>query len=344
MTQKRFLYLLLAGLLATACSSPERHSAASEAIPVITQQVTSSAMARPLELSGNVVGNKTVRLGFLVGGKIADLPVDEGEPVHKGQLIARLDSTDYYLARKMADIQLREARDQYERLELMHERNSLSESDFRKASFALQKARTQRQLRDRKLADTRLYAPLDGVLLKKLAEEGEITGKGRPVLVAAEINKVKVKASVPGDELRSVQLGQRAEVSISSLDTTYTGRVTEIGSAADPETRAFTIRVQLGNPGLRMRPGMIAEVSLPAQRDERVIAVPAEAVLHDNSGRAYVYVADRGRGKAFRREVTPGRLMDNRLEVTNGLKEGELLVTGGQHKLSDGSLITISDN
>ena len=132
MTQKRFLYLVLAGLLLSACSSPERQSAASEAIPVITQQVQETRLARPLVLSGNVVGNKTVRLGFLVGGKIAAIPVDEGEALRKGQLIARLDSTDYYLARQMADIQVREARDQYQRLKLMHERHSLSDSDFRK--------------------------------------------------------------------------------------------------------------------------------------------------------------------------------------------------------------------
>ena len=224
----------------------------------------------------------------------------------------------------------------------MHDRTSVSESDFKKISFALDEAYTQQRLQGKNLSDTKLYSPISGVLLKKLAETGEITGVGNPILVIADISTVKVNAYIPENELHNIQLGQKATVQISALDSSFQGKVTEVGSAADPSSRAFTIKVEVPNPKLLIRPGMVAEIKLSSKESHAAITVSAEAVLHNTNEESYVYVIDPEQKKAFIHNVSTGQLVDNRIEITNGLNNGNIIVTGGQQKLSNGAFVTIS--
>jgi len=87
---------------------------------------------------------------------------------------------------------------------------------------------------------------------------------------------------------------------------------------------------------------MIAEVSINAGNGEQIIAIPAQALMHDYNNLSYVYVTDTVNNKAFRRNVSPGRIFDDLIEITAGLNEKELVITGGQQKLIDGSPVIIS--
>lgn len=158
-----------------------------------------------ISLSGNIEGFKTVRLGFLVAGKIDQIAFNEGDKVPKGHMIASLDPSSYNIAKEMADIQVNQVQDEYNRLKIMHDNNSLSESDFSKITFGLQQAKAQQKLHTKNLADTRLYSPIEGILLKKLAETGEITGVGLPLFVISDIRKIKVSAFIPENELHKNQ-------------------------------------------------------------------------------------------------------------------------------------------
>jgi RND family efflux transporter MFP subunit len=217
----------------------------------------------------------------------------------------------------------------------------VSESDFKKIGFAVDEAFTQQRLQGKNLSDTRLYSPMSGVLLKRIAEKGEITSVGNPVLVIADISTVKVNAYIPENELHNIQIGQTATVQITALDTSFQGKVAEVGSAADPASRTFTIKVEVPNPKLLIRPGMVAEIKLSSKESHTAITVPAEAVLHDINEESYVYVIDQKQNKAIMRTISIGQLANNRIEITNGLSAGEVIVTGGQQKLSNGAFVTI---
>jgi membrane fusion protein, multidrug efflux system len=343
---KKVYYSLIAffAILLASCGAEEETTGVSTdiGIPVVTEPVQLTTSGSELSVSGNVEGFKTVHLGFLVGGKINYIAAEEGQMLSHGQLAATLDPTSYSLAKQAADVRVLQLTDDYDRLKIMHDRASVSESDFKKIGFALDEASTQQRLQGKNLSDTRLYSPISGVLLKKLAETGEITSVGNPVLVIADINTVKVNAYIPENELHNIQLGQTATVHISALDTSFQGKVTVVGSAADPSSRAFTIKVEVPNPKLLIRPGMVAEIKLSSKESRPVLTVPAEAVLHDTNDESYVYVIDQKQDKAFMRTISTGQLVNNRIEITNGLSAGEVIVTGGQQKLSNGSFVTIS--
>lgn len=307
--------------------------------PVLLQKVQSDSVIRTISISGNIEGSKTVKLGFMVAGKINYIAGEEGSLLKEGQLMASLDSENYSIAKDMADANLDQTQDEYSRLQKMHERNSISESDFSKITNGLKVTKSQQRLQAKNLSDTRLYSPISGVLLKKGAEIGEIIGVGLPLFAISNIRTVKVCASVPESDLHYIKLYQKASVLISSLDSTFTGTIVEIGSVADPGSRAFTVKIELNNPKLRIRPGMTAEAKIFTDGLSKEIDVPVETILHEPDNSAYVYVADLTKNQVFKRDVALGRINGNDIEVMSGLQEGDMIVVGGQYKLNNGSLI-----
>jgi membrane fusion protein, multidrug efflux system len=341
-TRKVITPILMLSLLA-GCRDGKNTTQINEVkIPVLTSAVESSKSLKEISLSGNIEGFKTVRLGYLVAGKIDFIAANEGQMVTKGELLSSLDPTNYGIAKELADIQVNQVQDEYDRLKLMHDNNSLSESDFAKISYGLQQAKAQQKLHTKNLADTKLYSPLTGVLLKKLCETGEITGVGIPLFVVSDIRKIKVSAFIPENELHYIRLGQKARVIVPSLDNNFDGKIIEVGSAADVASRAFSVKLEVENRDMLIRPGMIAEVKIMTGEDKEMLLIPASAVLHDLNNQSFVYVIDGSAGKAFSRNVSLGRAINDKIEVISGLKETDIVVSGGQQNLVDGSLVIIN--
>lgn len=343
MIHKQISVIFLTFLLLIGCQTKKINSEAIEsAVPVITANASATKSAKEISLSGNIEGFKTVRLGFLVAGKIDFIAANEGQMVSKGQLLSSLDPTNYGIAMELADIQVNQIQDEYDRLKLMHDNNSLSESDFAKISYGLRQAKAQQKLQTKNLADTKLYSPISGVLLKKLCEAGEITGTGIPLFVVSDIRTIKVSAFIPENELHNIRLGQNARVLVSSLNETFDGKVIEVGSAADIASRAFSVKIEVENPGMLIRPGMIAEVKIVTDQDQEMILIPVGAVLHDFNDVSYIFVVDTSLNKAFRRNISTGKLINDQIEILSGVSGDETIITGGQQKLVDGSPVTMT--
>ncbi len=341
---KQGIFLVLPVIILLAGCKSETHETkapAVQAIPVGTAEVQRTEVRNDVSVSGNIEGNTTVRLGFMVSGKINHVAAREGQMVKKGQLLASLDPASYQIAHQLAEVQVNAVSDEYNRLKLLHDKGNVTDSDFSKAGFSLQQARLQQQLQQKNENDCKLYTPISGVLLKKLAENGEMAGSGMPVFVVSDISRVKVLAYIPEGELHLIRIGQPVTIAVSALDKTFDGRVVEVGSAADVTTRAFTVKIEVNNPGLLIRPGMIAEARIHAGSVSQAVLLPAEAVVHDLNNQAYVFVVDKNQKKAYRREISVGKMIENKIEILKGVSAGETVVTAGQQKLADGSAVTI---
>lgn len=335
-----YLSFMFALLVLIGCKHDKtKEQTKDERIAIETHKVEISPTNRLLKLSANIEGNKTVRLGFMVAGKINHISADEGETIRKGALLASLDPESYKIATEIAEISLAQVQDDYNRLKLLHDRNSLAESDFVKASNGLRTAKAQQNLHAKNLKDCKLYSPISGVLLKKGVEEGEIIDKGIQIFAVSDIFTVKANAAIPEMELRYAKKGSKASVYVAALDSTFEGTITEIGTLADPETRTFAVKISLSNPDLLIRPGMTADVQIASGESKDMLSIPVRSVLHDIDNSAYVFVSDEAKGQAFKRTISLGQVTGNRVEVVSGLNEGELVVTDGAHKLSNGSFI-----
>jgi hypothetical protein len=183
----------------------------------------------------------------------------------------------------------------------------------------------------------RVNAPIDGIVVEKMAVQGQMVEAGMKLYRLADLSIVWVQSQIYEQDLALLKLGQEAEVSLSYLpDRKFSGRVTYIYPTVDEKTRTARVRMEFHNPGLFLKPGMFATVELNAEIEPSALLVPDSAVLR--SGEKNTVFVALGDGHFEPREVTLGtRAENNTYEVLSGLQEGERVVTSGQFMLDSES-------
>ena len=183
----------------------------------------------------------------------------------------------------------------------------------------------------------RVDAPIDGIVVEKLAVQGQMVDAGMKLYRLADLGIVWVQSQVYEEDLAFLKLGQEAEVSLSYLpDRKFRGRVTYIYPTVDEKTRTARVRMEFHNPGLFLKPGMFATVELQANLQPDALLVPDSAVLRSGEKNTVFVALDGGRFEP--RTVTLGPRADgDAYQVLAGLKEGERVVTSGQFMLDSES-------
>jgi membrane fusion protein, multidrug efflux system len=193
------------------------------------------------------------------------------------------------------------------------------------------------RLAERQLADTRIAAPVAGQVASRRVEVGEMVGPGREVANIIDISVMKVRLSVPEEEVQKLRVGQTADLRVDSRPgEVFHGKVHTVGAKSEsPNGHTYPVEVLVQNtPGVALRVGMFARVAVRANVAKGVIVVdPSALVEHD--GKPAVFVAKDG--MAHLRPVVLGLKGLDRTQVLNGLTEGELVITFGHKALNDGA-------
>lgn len=339
--QRNFWIIPTLVLTLISCKPDSKTTATKEKSSVKLETISSESDTYSLNLSGNIDGRQTVKLGFMVAGKIDQFPVKEGELVTQGKTLARLEQNQYQIAVNLASLQVKQLSDEHARLSKMRQKDALSESDFQKIDIGLQQAKEQQKLQQINFDNTNLKSPVNGMVIKKLNQAGEIVAQGYPVVVVSDIRKVNVLAYVPEQDLQYIKIGQETTVNIQALGKTFTGIVQEVGGMAEATTRAFTVKIEVDNPDYAIRPGMIAQVQIRTSEARAILSVLAQSVLKDIDGKTYVYLYDATKGTVYKRFITLGNVLGKRIEVSNGLAAGDQVVISGQHAISEGVEVKI---
>ncbi len=197
------------------------------------------------------------------------------------------------------------------------------------------------------LQDATLRSPLSGVVLERKVEEGELVSPNAPAFVIANTTSVKAVFGVPDVELEKLKSGRVLTVTSDAMPgREFAGRVSRIAPSADPNSRVFEIEVTIPNPDDELKPGMIASLELVSESvGETSNVVPLGAVVRsktDPNGYSVFVVQDIDGKKIVRlRDAKLGEAFGNTVAVTNGLREGELVVTNGSAYLVDGETVEI---
>lgn len=192
--------------------------------------------------------------------------------------------------------------------------------------------------RTRKIKRTlQVTAPRNGIVVEKMAVEGQMVDPGMKLYRLADLSLVWVQSQIYEQDLAFIRLGQEAEVSLSYLpDRKFSGRVTYLYPTVDEKTRTARVRMEFHNPGLFLKPGMFAKVKINSELEKSAVLVPDSAVLRSGEKNT-VFVAREG-GKFDPRTITLGpRSKDGYYKVDSGLKEGERVVTSGQFMMDSES-------
>lgn len=181
-------------------------------------------------------------------------------------------------------------------------------------------------------------APISGVVTARNVNPGEMATTTSPVVTIVNLDKVVVKASVNEEQVNKLKTGEKVMVRVAAVsEKPLEGKVTNISLAADPQTKAYTVKVQLDNPQHLLKPGMFAEVMVNDSQDQGLI-VPRQAVIPEKENH-FVFVVENGVAK--KRMVEVKLADDKNVLISSGLKEGEEVVSSGQASLKEGQKVYV---
>lgn len=332
-------------LLAAGCRTENQAQAVDhlpENTPVIVRPVTQESSTRIISVSGTLVADKTTPTGFLVAGKVDRVFADEGDHVPKGFLLATVENQDYKNRLDMAKAAVLRAQDAYERYEPLYKEGAFAEKNFIELKAGLAEAVAARNIAAKALNDTRLYAPIAGIIGKKSIEVGQMASPATPAFTIVKTDVIYARVSVPESEIGEVIMEKEAKVTLTALPgQTFTGKVSMIAAVADERTRTYPVKIELENPQLILRTGMIAKAVIQTDKSVDLLTVPGVAIVRDADNLTYVFVSNPEKGTAIRKRVLTGRAFKNEIEIRNGIGPNDVVVISGQNKLTDGTPITI---
>ena len=313
----------------------------STAVPIVARDVAPSTRAWSTTASGIVQAKTTVDVTFQVPGKVVMVGPDEGQTVRAGQVIAAVDPTDYRLTVEQAAAQADRAAHDRDRNRPLLDGGSIAPADMYHLENGARQSAAAADLARKKLADTRLEAPISGIIARRAIEVGATAAPGQPVFTIVDLDPVRVRIGVPEGDVGHVKVGAPASVRVPALDARFTGRVSLIGVSADPTTRSYTVEITVPNPARELRAGMVAEATISTNQMVSALLVPATAVLHNGGvdGSTIVYTVDQGGSRVHARRVTTGAARGDSLEITSGLTSGDRIVVAGQHRLREGARV-----
>jgi membrane fusion protein (multidrug efflux system) len=301
---------------------------AAEPIAVEVERAAISAIDERLRLSGDVMPWQVQPLSFKVAGKIARLYVEEGDLVEKNQLVAVLDTVDYRLVRDLAETQVAGLKPNVDRAEKLLLKEAVSAAQMDELKSRLEAAEIQRAQASAQLSYSWLRAPAAGVVVKRLMSEGDLTDPAHPIAAVAELKRAKVILPVTQRDLPLFRVGETVAVREPGADRRFEGRIFGIGYAADEKTRTFPVTLEVDNPDLLLRAGMIIEAEIVAAT-HRGIFLPLDAVRRDLDGHPAVFVAAGLPPRALEKQVDLGVIIGELVQITAGLDVGDAVIVRG---------------
>ena len=281
----------------------------------------------------------------MIGRSGETLDWQEGVPVKKGEVLARLKQEDFVSSVKSATAKAEQDRQQYERELKLRATGAVSQQELEAAAAAREASQASLALAEQALKDSCLLAPYDGTVVARQANNGETIGVGKTVLKLADLRQMSVELGIPDRLISRVTVGKEFPVRVTTLEaSSFSGRVSEVGVAAKDGARLFRVIVKVANGDGLLRSGMTASVSLEDNDGfpRGSVLIPMSALVSANKGGSlnelavFVVNAD---GKAHERAIKTDDLVRSSIVVTQGIKAGDLVVTAGASTLYEGALV-----
>ncbi len=306
---------------------------------------TAVARAESWETSLSAVGSLTAVQGVTVAaelsGKVVEIAFEPGVKVKRGDLLIRQDTSVEEAQLLGAEAQVKLAQSILARdIEMLKEK-IISQADYDASVAGLQQAVAQAGTLRATIAKKSIHAPFSGRLGVRQVNLGQILREGDPIVTLQFLDPIYVNFSLPQQELHRLRTGLPVRVTSDGFPgLTINGRITTVNPLVDADTRNVQLQATVSNAGEKLRPGMYVTTAVGLPVRKKVVTIPATSVLYAPYGDSVFVVVDdkTGKGgKVLRQQfVRLGEKRGDFVAVTNGLKEGETIVSTGVFKLRNG--------
>lgn len=341
--------LLIVGIGALAAWVLTKNKKENEAKSAVVAELSGAVMVtgttvakEEVDLSfaanGNFAANQDLKLLAEASGRITRILVQEGSRVSRGQVLAHIDAEYASLEVRRAEDALATLKVDYERYKSSYETGGVTKSQLDEIEYRVRDTENQVQQAKRRVQDAYVRAPIAGIINSRSIEMGAYVSPATELFEIVDLSRLKLKVSANESQVVNIKVGDKVLVSSSVLPgQEFTGTVSFIAPKSD-NTLNFPVEILLEQGAVStLKAGMYgtAHFKLPAQ--EPSIVIPRTAFVGSvNSNQVYTLAAD---SSAVIREVVPGRIIGERVEVLSGLEEGEIVITSGQINLTDGTKV-----
>lgn len=308
-----------------------------------TEVSVRTAPAQRESISGQFTVNGTFQpetranISAEMGGQVVAIYVEEGSEVKAGQVIAKLSGDKINVNVNNAKANLDNAISTLDRYEAAFKTGGVTAVQLDQARLQVQNARAQFESANLSSGDTNVRSKVSGMVNKKMVELGMVVGPGTPMIEVVNISSLKLRVEVDEAVVSRLQTGDTVNVVPSVTKDTIRGRITFIAPASNGALK-FPVEITVSNAEGQRRAGMYATAVFNQAGNDDVLTIPREAFVgsvNDN----LVFVVENGTAKL--KQIQTGVNYGNKVEVTAGLNEGDVVVTSGQINLTDNTAVNI---
>lgn len=313
-------------------------------VNVEAEPVEPRSFTLTIGLTGVAVAMRDVVVSAEEAGVVRRIDVDKGSRVRTGSAILRLDDTILKAQAEAAAAQAAYDEEVWQRRKTLYEEDGVgSELAYHEAQHSAERSRANLQVIEARLARTTIRAPVNGILDGRLVEIGTMVSPGTPVARIVQADTMRILAGIPERYALLISAGTDASVAFDVLPAeAFAGSITFVGATVDPDSRTFPIELTLPNPGERIKPGMVADVSVVQAELAGALVVPRQALVSMEEGQVVFVVEGAGKESlAAARPVRVSASQGNDVVVESGLRAGDRLVVVGQGGLTDGDRVRV---
>ncbi len=303
-----------------------------------------------LNAIGTLAPVQGIMLSADADGTIVSIAAESGSAVKAGDLLVQLDTTVEAAQLVAAQARAELARLNARRAKELSDSNATAKSEYDSADAALKQAVADVAALQATIEKKSVRAPFDGRVGIRQVNVGQFMTRGRALLPLQKLNPIYVNFSLPQRQIAAVSSGQRIAVTVDAFgDQSFAGTVTAINSEVDVSTRNLAVQATLANPQEQLRAGMFAQVEIELPAVEGQIVVPATAIAYASYGNS-VFIVEKMKdadGKEFlgvrQQFVKLGPARGDLIALTEGVKAGEQVVTGGAFKLRNSMAVQVNN-
>jgi membrane fusion protein (multidrug efflux system) len=308
-------------------------------VPVEVASAERSAVVAAFQGTSNLVAEAEADVVTKTSGVVLEIMVEEGDKVVAGQVLARLDSDRQRLNMKQSEANLRKLENDFKRQQEMIERKLISQDVYDRSRYDLDTQRAAHDIAKLEMSYTEIRAPIGGVVSKRNVKVGNLIQLNQPLFKIDDFDPLEAMIDVPEREMRLIKADQPVQMLVDALpDTVFTGSVARVSPVVDATTGTFRVVAQFKDDSGRLRSGMFGRVRVVYDQRDDVLVVPRAALVGDDKD-ASVFVVEKD--VANRRKVTLGYADGGKVEITDGLSDGDKVVTLGQAALRDGAKVQV---
>src|SRR5882672_4236250 len=308
-------------------------------VPVSVAAIATGPVSAYISSTANLVAEADVKVLAEAEGRVAEVLVEEGNRVGKGQVLAQLVKDDAEIALTKAKVRLENSKLNYDRAAQEVKDHLISQEQFDKSHLENQIAQQELAEAQWHLAKTTIRAPFGGRVTERFLKLGQHIRPGDQLFTVADFDPLIAKIFLPEKDVIGLKEGRDVRITLKANEVTrFHGRIRQISPVVDTATGTVKLTVEATAPPSEVRPGAFVTIDIVRATHPLAILVPREAVIRELQD-AYVFVANAG--VAAKRTVSLGLEEGPRIEAVSGLKAGEQVIVAGQGGLKQGSPIKI---